>query len=401
MKKALAILMVACLAVPAFAQSGGTIKIGGTWPLGDITGKQGSMAAQQAVDEINAAGGVLGKKLELIVIDDELKADKGAAAIEKLVTVDQVDVLMGGMASGVALGQVPAMKKYGKIVIATGAASYKVEEALGSDANWYFHLHPWDYNQGASYAQGWDEIQKKYSAVKIKKIFLAYEEGAFGKASWDATKTLFGDGGRYVVDGASFKSAALGGGDYGSMLEVAKDFGPDLFLWAGYDADALPMLEQAKAMRFTPKIYLGAPPGWPIGFGTSKLSDNVMLYGMWAPSINDVSKASKAFYDGFVRKYKAEPATYFAPLSYSAVYIYAEAVKRAGTTETAAVIKALEATSYASPLGETITFTPSNIIKHQGIKNQKILQWQNGRQEVLWPFEAATAKPIYPFPKWK
>jgi len=399
MKKALAVVAIMAMTVPVFAQ--GTIKIGGTWPLGDITGKQGSMAAQQAVDEINAAGGILGKQLELIVIDDELKADKGAAAVEKLVTVDNVDVLMGGMASGVALGQVPAMKKYGKIVIATGAASYKVEEALGADANWYFHLHPWDYNQGASYAQGWDEIQKKYSSVKIKKIFLAYEEGAFGKSSWDATKVQFGTGGRYAIDGAPFKSAALGGGDYGSMLEAAKAFKPDLFLWAGYDADALPMLEQAKAMNFNPGIYLGAPPGWPIGFQNSKLANNVMLYGMWAPSINDISAASKKFYDGFVKKYKSEPATYFAPLSYSAVYVYADAVKLAGTTDTAAVIKALEATKYASPLGQTIVFTPSNIIKHQGIKNQKILQWQNGRQEVIWPFESATATPVYPFPKWK
>ncbi len=399
MKKALAIIAIVALAVPAFAQ--GTIKIGGTWPLGDITGKQGSMAAQQAVDEINKAGGVLGRQLELIVVDDELKADKGAAAIEKLVTVDNVDVLIGGMASGVALGQIPTMKKYGKVVVATGAASSTVEAALGADATWYFHLHPWDYNQGASYAQGWAEIQKKYPAVKIKKLFLAYEEGAFGKASFDQTKVLFGKDGRYIIDGAPFKSAALGGGDYASVLEAAKDFKPDLFLWAGYDADALPMLEQAKAMKFNPGIYLGAPPGWPVGFGTSKLSDNVMLYGMWAPSINEISTASKKFYDGFVAKYKVEPATYFAPLSYSAVYIVADAIKRAGSTDTAALITALEATSYASPLGQTITFSPSNVIKHQGIRNQKILQWQNGRQEVIWPFESATAKPVYPFPKWK
>ncbi|MBU0929364.1 MAG: ABC transporter substrate-binding protein, partial [Spirochaetes bacterium] len=332
---------------------------------------------------------------------DELKADKGAAAIEKLVTVDNVDVLMGGMASGVALGQIPAMKKYGKVVVATGAASYKVEEALGSDADWYFHLHTWDYIQGASYRQGWDAIQSKYKSVRIKKIFLAYEEGAFGKASFDSTKELFGADGRYVVDGASFKSAALGGGDYGSMLEAAKDYRPDLFIWAGYDADALTMLEQAKAMKFSPGVYLGSPPGWPVGFGTSKLSENVMLYGMWAPSMNDVIPESKKFYDGFVKRYKAEPATYFAPLSYSAVYIIAEAIKRAGTTETAALIKALEATKYASPLGQTIEFSPSKIIKHQGIRKQIILQWQNGRQEVLWPFESATAKPVYPFPKWK
>ncbi len=400
MKKALAILMIAALAVPAFAQE--TIKLGGTWPLGDITGKQGSMAALQAVEEINAAGGVLGKKLELIVIDDELKADKGAAAFEKLITVDNVDVLVGGMASGVALGQVPVLKKYGKVYVATGAASSgTVEKALGADSDWYFHLHPWDYNQGASYAQGWDEIQKKYPAVKIKKIFLAYEEGAFGKSSFDQTKVLFGADKRYIIDGAPFKSAAQGGGDYGAVLEAAKAFKPDLFLWAGWDADALPMLEQAKAMKFNPGIYLGAPPGWPIGFGTSKLSDNVMLYGMWAPSINEISPASKKFYTGFVKKYKEEPATYFAPLSYSAIYIIADAIKLAGTVETSALIKALEATKYASPLGQTITFTPSNIIKHQGIKNQKILQWQNGRQEVIWPFESATAKPVYPFPKWK
>ncbi len=400
MKKSLLVLAVlALIAGSGFAQ--GTIKIGGIWPLSDITGKQGSAAAQLAVDEINKAGGILGKQLQLVVVDDELKADKAAAAVEKLATVDNVDFFVGGMGSGAELGKIPAFKKYGKVVVSTGAASYTVENALGADANWYFHLHPWDYNQGASYAEGWDAIQKQYSNVKIKKLFLAYEEGAFGKASWDSTKVLFGKDGRYVVDGASFKSAALGGGDYSAMLEAAKAFKPDLFLWAGYDADALPMLEQAKAMKFTPGIYLGAPPGWPIGFGTSKLSANVMLYGMWAPSMNDTNKASAAFYKAYVAKQKEEPQTYFAPLSYSAIYVLANAVKLAGTTDTAAVIKALEATKYDSPLGEQITFTKSNVIAHQGIKRQKILQWQAGRQEVIWPFEAATAKPVYPFPKWK
>ena len=400
MKKALAIIAIVLLAIPAFAQSGEPIKIGGVWTLADITGKQGSMAAQQAVDEINKAGGVLGRPLVLIVIDDEGKPDKGAAAVEKLVTVDKVDLIIGGMSSGVELGKVPTFKKYGKVVISTGAASYKVEEALGADSGWYFHLHPWDYNQGASYAEGWAAIQKQYPKIKIKKLFLAYEEGAFGKSSWDATKLLFGSSG-YVIDGMSFKSAALGGGDYSAVLEAAKAFKPDLFLWAGYDADALPMLEQAKAMKFNPGIYLGAPPGWPIGFGTSRLSENVMLYGMWAPSMNDTIPASKTFYTGFVAKYKEEPATYFAPLSYSAVMIAADAIKRAGSTDTAALIKALEGTKYASPLGETITFKPSKIIAHQGITRQKILQWQSGRQEVIWPFEAKTAAPVHPFPAWK
>jgi branched-chain amino acid transport system substrate-binding protein len=130
---------------------------------------------------------------------------------------------------------------------------------------------------------------------------------------------------------------------------------------------------------------------------------------MWAPSINDINPVSAKFYDAFIAKYKAEPATYFAPLSYSAVYVLAEAIKRAGpaafnkdgSVNNGVMIKALEQTKYLSALGETITFSPSDVIKHQGIRNQKILQWQNGRQEVIWPFDVQTAKPVYPFPAWK
>jgi hypothetical protein len=132
MKKTLAVAtLFAILTAAAFGQ---TIKIGGTWPLADVTGEQGSKAAQLAVEEINKAGGINGRQLQLFIMDDELKADKGVAAIEKLVTVDKVDFLMGGMGSGVALAQVPTMKKYQKIVMSTGAASNLVEKALGADA---------------------------------------------------------------------------------------------------------------------------------------------------------------------------------------------------------------------------------------------------------------------------
>jgi branched-chain amino acid transport system substrate-binding protein len=404
MKKILAALAVSALVAGA-ASGQATIKIGGIWTLADITGKQGSAAALLAIEEINKAGGVNGKQLELIIADDEGKADKAAAAVEKLATVDNVEVFVGGMGSGAEVGKIPAFQKYNKVVMSTGAASSAVvEKALGPSpgSDYYFHLHPWDYNQGASYAEGWAAIQKQYPAIKIKRLFLAYEEGAFGKSSWDSTKILFGGANSpYIIDGAPFKSALLGGGDYTSVLEVAKAFKPDLFLWAGYDADALPMLEQSKAMKFVPGIYLGAPPGWPIGFGSSKLSKNVMLYGMWSPALNDTIPSSKKFYDGYVKKYKGEPATYFAPLAYSAIYILADGIKAAGGTETAALVKALEATKYASPLGELVSFKPSNIIKHQGITRQKILQWQQGFQEVIWPFEAKTSDPVYPFPAWK
>jgi branched-chain amino acid transport system substrate-binding protein len=401
----LAVLLLLVLPLALFAEGQGEqaaekepIKLGGVWPLADITGDQGSKAAKLAVEEINENGGVLGRPLELIVIDSEMKAAKGRSAIERLATVEKVDIFVGGMSSSVHLAQIPTMKKYEKVTMWTGAASHKAEEAVGSEAGWYFHLHPWDYTQGQSYVDGWAAIDEKYDDIDLDTWFLAYEDGAFGTASFEYSKQLYADIGE--LTGESFKSAATGGGDYTAVLEHAKEYGPDVFLWAGYQADALPMLEQAKAIGFEPPVYLGAPPGWPEGFGNSPLSNYVMLYGMWAPSMNEVSDVSKKFYEGYTSKYEKEPQTYFAPLSYSAIYILKEGIERAGTLEKEALIKALEETQYESPLGQTIEFSPSNIIQHQGIRGQKILQWQDGKREVIWPFEYQTAEPVYPFPGW-
>ncbi|HQC15683.1 ABC transporter substrate-binding protein [Mesotoga prima] len=113
MKRVLLVLLV--VAVTAFVAFAATpIKIGAVVPLGDITGDQSAKAMKLAIDEINAAGGLLGRPLELIVVDSELKPEKGAAAIEKLATVDKVDFFVGGMASSVHLAQIPVMKRYQK-----------------------------------------------------------------------------------------------------------------------------------------------------------------------------------------------------------------------------------------------------------------------------------------------
>ena len=398
-------IFVSVLLVGSAGFAQGPIKIGAILPLADITGDQGAKAMKLAVKEINGAGGLLGRQIELIVVDDEMKPEKGAAAVEKLVTVDKVDVLVGGMSSGVHLGQIPIMKKYEKVTVWIGAASSRCEQALGADANWYFHLHPWDYEQGASYLEGWTAINQKRPEIKIGKWFLAYEEGAFGTGSFKATQAFFKewltpDGKPTQIDGEPFKSAALGGGDYRTVLRHAMEYKPEIFIWAGYDADALPIMEQTKEIGFVPPVFIGSPPGWPASFGKSPLAEGVTLYGMWAPSIKEVSPVSKHFWDAYIKEYKEEPATYFAPLGYTNICFVADAIKKAKTLDKAALIKALEETKYVSPIGETLAIKPSMTIKHQGFTKQKILQWQKGQQQVIWPFEFTTSPVVYPFPSW-
>jgi branched-chain amino acid transport system substrate-binding protein len=80
--------------------------------------------------------------------------------------------------------------------------------------------------------------------------------------------------------------------------------------------------------------------------------------------------------------------------------IVAEAIKRAGSLDKAALIKALEATSYDSPTGDKFGFGKSAVINHQADPTLKFMQWQKGKVVVLWPFKVTTGKLMYPFPAW-
>jgi branched-chain amino acid transport system substrate-binding protein len=379
--------------------TGEPIKFGATLTLADITGKEASNAMQLAAKEINAAGGVLGRPLEIVIADDQGKGEVGASSLDKLATVDNVYAFIGGMSSGVHMAQIPIMKKYSKITVTIGAAASAVIEGPMADSDWYFHIHPWDYQQTGGYITGFKELSAKYPQIKLQKWFIGYEEGAFGSAGWKGFQSLWPQQG-WEVNGASYKSALLGGGDYRAALRQAKEYNPDAYLWLGYAADALPMVEQAKEINFAPSMFIGAPPGWPTDFGKSPLAEGVSLFGMWASSLKDVSAPSKHFWDAYIAEYKTEPTSYFAPLAYTNVYVLADAINKAGKLDDAAVITALKTTKYDSPTGQVLTFTASNKLKNQGFTSQKILQWQKGVQTVIWPFDIKTSDPEYPFPAW-
>jgi branched-chain amino acid transport system substrate-binding protein len=382
-------------ASPVFAQQP-PIKLGSSMVASNIIGKESAMAMQLAVKQINEAGGLLGRKVEVIIIDDEMKPEKAAAGLERLVNVEKVDIIVGGMASASIMAQIPGLKKYQKVTVWNGVSSYKVEEAMAGD-NWFFHNYPWDYQIWEGACQGWKQIQQKYPAVQIKKMFMAYDESPYGTgyfAGAQAAASNFG----YELRGGSFKAAEYGGGDYRAVLKQAKEYKPDIFVYVAYEKDVIPLMEQAKEMGFNPPMFTGWPPSWPKDFAANPLSEGLTYYSMWDEAMKNVNKTSKAFCDAFYKEYKQAPTSLIAPFSYTNIMIVAEAIKRAGTLEKAALIKALEATDYLSPVGGRFTFRKSRHINHQIVAQPKLMQYQKGKMVIVWPWEFATAKLIYPFP---
>jgi len=351
-----------------------------------------------AVEEINKSGGVIGRPLELIVADDEMKGDKGAAAIEKLAAEDKVDFFVGGMSSGVHLAQIPVMKKYGKVTVWIGAASSKVEKEL-KDQDWYFHMHTWDYEQTEQQLNAWRAIVKKHPEIKAQKWFLVHEDGAYGVTTYSNHQAAFPKD--WTLKGVDFKSIAVGGtGDYRMALKRAQEFRPDVFLWVGYEADALPLTRQLQESGYKPPILAGMPPGWPSDFGKESLAEGVCIYDAWLPTLKIKNPHHKDFLDTYRSKYNEDPESYFPPLAYTSILVLADGLKRAGSVESNALIAALEKTRFPTLFDTTVTFAPSRIIKHQGGMNiLKVMQWQKGVLQVIYPFEYATARLQYPYGK--
>jgi branched-chain amino acid transport system substrate-binding protein len=349
-----------------------------------------------AVEEINLAGGVLGRPIHLIIADDGMLPEKGAAAVERLARVDKVDIFVGGMSSSVHVAQIPLLKQYRKVTVWAGAASSLCEDMLDNEP-WYFHLHPWDYMQGQQYYKGWAEISKKFPRVRLNKWFFAYEDGAYGTQAYRHYLGLSPPA-EWKRRGAHFRSSASGRADYRAVIKQAIAYQPDIFVLVGYEGDAPQILQQMRDVGYTPPVFAGALPGWPSDFGKSSLAENVSVYSFWSPLMSKTSRVAGHFMQAYRKKYGEEPTTYFAPLAYSNIYIVAEAIRRSGTLEEQALIKALEATNHESALGERLDFKhPSKVIRHQANPLYKIMQWQNGVLQVIWPFHMATAPFRYPY----
>lgn len=387
----LAIVLLA--AAPAFAAEPVTIGI-----LTPLTGAAAATGQAQkdgftlALDQINAAGGVLGQPLKLVIEDTKGEPKTALAAFQKLMTEDNVGFVAGGFSSSVTLALVQDFKTFQPIVLWDGGAVSGVgipnfegiEEQLGKQP-WFFHVHPWDY-MGTEAAIGF--IQ----STGAKTIALLHEDSAFGGPGAAAAQKLLEDQGLKVTLNEGFKSTLFGGnGDFRAALAKAAATHPDMLYWIGYDSDVVPMISQIRELNFRPKYIFGTPPGWPADFGQSKMAECVAGLSGFLPTL--ASAEAKAFAKAYEAKFGHAPDNYMAPLAYATLMAYAKAINAAGSTDQQAVIAKLSTLDFASPFGAW-SFKPSAIGAHQGFdaKLWLVFQYQDGVQQIVYPADKATAK---------
>ncbi|UBV41635.1 ABC transporter substrate-binding protein [Deinococcus taeanensis] len=366
------------------------VKVGVLLPLSgpsSVSGQAARSGYLLALDEINRAGGVLGKPLELEFADDGSNAAKAVPEFVKLVTVEKVDFMAGGVSSGVSVALSGPAKQYNTFMAWTGAASTVVEDAF-ADHPYFFHYHPWSYYNFEAIL-GYFKYLKTYK--KAKNIAIAYEDGPFGSASIDATIDAFKKAGFNVVMAEKFKTAS---GNFGPLVSKAKAAKPDIFYWVGYDTDALPLATEIKQQNLQLGLLYGTPPSWPVGFEKNKLADNVAGLSLWLSS--SPNKDSRAFVAAYKKKFGTVTDEYFAPLAYVNLKTLTAAINRAGTTDKDRVAAELAKTNVATPFGP-LTFTPSLKTRYQGFKAGNWLHFQflGDARVPVFPIKFAQKPMVY------
>jgi branched-chain amino acid transport system substrate-binding protein len=389
----LILFILAAQAGTAIAQE--AIKIGAVLPLSKAAfaqaGEEQRRGLLMALEEINQAGGVLGKKVELIIEDDTGEPSVGIAAAEKLISRDKVVALIGGYSSTITYAQLNAIQRYEPFVAWVGASSTKVEHEFGPK-RWFFHYHPWDYHRQSTVRDFILSLNPRPKTVAV-----AYEDGIYGTTSRDYVVKYLKEKGFNVVFDERFKS---GSSDFTPMLTKIKRTNPEVFYWVAYAGDTTLIMKQAKEIDFNPKLFLSVAVNFPqYKPSLGATGDFVSGVDVWVPGMK--LPETVKWVEKFKKAYPDRTPEYWVPLAYTNLMTVVEAVKRAGSTDKEKLIAAMEKTDYNSPMGK-MTFKKSEEGGlHQAIDEQIVTQWQAGVSHVVYPASKATSKLIYPTPNWK
>src|SRR5438093_13364312 len=298
---------------------GDTIKVG---EFASLTGKEatfGQMShhgTQLAIEEVNAAGGVLGKKIELIYEDDQSKAGEPATVVKKLISRDKVAAVLGEVASSRSMEAAPICQQNKVPMISPSSTNVKLTEM----GDYIFRVCFTDEFQGKLLA---NFAKRTLKAAKVAVMTDVKSDYSVGLSSY--FKSPFTASGGTIAAEQTYNG---GDKDFKGQLTAIKAANPDAIIVTGYYTDVGLIVKQAKQLGITVPLFGG--DGWE----SSKLieiggADVEGTYFSTHFSPEGKSPAVESFVRKFREKYGELPDA-MAALGYDSAMVLTEAMKRAG-----------------------------------------------------------------------
>lgn len=302
-------------------------------------------AVNLAIDELNAAGGVLGKQLASIVGDDGCDAQQAVNAASKLASSGVVGIV-GGYCSGAT---VPTLKIYGDanlpMIIPAANSTKLIPENPGNA----FMIN----------STGNDQVAKAieyFDAKGVKSIAIVNQGDAYSQDLADLTRKNWEAAGNTVT---SFETTNKGEQDYSAVVTSIKSGSPDAVFWTAYYADGGLLIRQLRESGYQGLIAVGDGSNSPELFKIAgAAAEGVIAFSN--PTAEFLPEA-KAFADAYQAKYGTAPGPY-STLSYDAMKLLGWAIATAGTTDSAKVIETLKGADFTDTISGPISFTDENTL---------------------------------------
>ncbi|HYG68562.1 MAG TPA: ABC transporter substrate-binding protein [Anaeromyxobacteraceae bacterium] len=392
-------VVLVALAGPAAAQ---TLRIGAPQPMTGSDapfGDKFKKAYTLAVEEINAKGGIDGKKLEIVIEDHQAKNALAATVAEKLINERQVLVMTGGRASGQAV-EIASVCQRLKTPYLVDHPSADLITSKGFE--WVFRNNP----TGSIYPQAFNKFITEVPGAMPKSAAVVYDNTVFGKTIANAAMSFLKSKNVPIVADEAYPVNTL---DFKPIMTKVKGQKPDYVLMVAVSTtDAILMTRHAKEIGVSPRAFVGFGGGFGVADFPKQLgplAQNVFSSAAWSGNPNDPKV--KAFYEKFQKKYGFQPKEHEVE-GYAAIHIIADAMSRAKLTgnldaDRDAIRRALLETdmetvfgkvkfgSYKGPLGDP--YTNQNV---HSPDHSVLAQWQDGKLLNVYPKENAEIAYVFP-----
>jgi len=316
-------------------------------------------AIQIAADEINAAGGILGKEIKLTVGDDGCDPQMAAAAASKLVS-EEVVAVVGGYCSGATL---PTLKIYGDAKIPMVIPAANSTRIAEENPGWSFQINGTGFHQAAKAVEWFEHLG-------VETISLIHMGDGFSADLADLTKKAWEAKGKQVV---TYDVVNRGEQDFSALVTKIRSANPDGVYWTAYHAEGAPLIRQLRQGGYQGEIIVsdGSSSVQLLELAGSA-SEGVYCT---APPVVDFLPQAQEFINTYVSRFNQQPGPY-AGLSYDGMRLLAHAIEQAGSFDTDAIRQALDATDNFPTLAGPVSFTPEKTLVES---NFVILKAEGGK----------------------
>ena len=375
MRLALTLATLLLIAVSAGAQAPPPIRIGFASAMSGpaaITGEGVRWGATLAVEEINAKGGVMGRKLEAFFADNKAQPGEAVSAVRKLVDVDQVDVIIGQTHSGACLGAMPVVKELGVPMVIEACSHPQIRALSGKGGNeWTFRVALDDEIMAYTFA--------RYMARQgVKSSSILAMNNDFGRGAANAYDAAFKKANVKLLSTEFFDP---GQPDYRPVLTRLKRANPETILAVILASDGAPFMRQFRELGLTQRVFsrgsLGSAEFLYQVRDNPKIGDGVIEASYWITGLDpDWDKK-------WTERYKVPPRIHGSlaaiTLKWAVVPALEIALKKHGKADRQTIRTALEEVDVKdSPLGP-IKFDAN----HQAWINMILIEIRDGQLHIL------------------